>query len=108
PRSVREVLAIWCGIGLAVAVWKRELAVPHGLVDLASNDQAPDSRFNGDPVAIPGAQRAEVSRIDQQRAIRIVAAPRRIAKDLISIEHAPLPGSQHERKLFRRTGGLGI
>ena len=87
---------------------KRELAVPHGVVDFASDDQASDGRFNGDPVAIAGAQRVEVGGIDQQRAIGIIAAPRRIARYLIGIEHAPLPGSQHEGKFLRRAGGCGI
>ncbi len=61
PRPAGKTLAVGCGIGLTVAMRKRELAVPHGVVDLATDDETSDRRFNGDPVAIAGTQLAEVS-----------------------------------------------
>jgi hypothetical protein len=53
PRSIGETLAVWCGMRLTVTVRKRELTAPHGVVDLASDNEASDGRFNGDPVVIP-------------------------------------------------------
>jgi hypothetical protein len=60
PRSVCETLAVWCGVRLTVTMRERELTVPHRVVGLATGDKAPDSRFNGNPVTILGAQLAEV------------------------------------------------
>ena len=87
---------------------QRQLALAHGIVGLAAGDEPPDRRFDRKPVTIAGAQLIEVGRIDQQRAIGIVTTPRRVAEDLIGIEHAPLPGSQHQGKFLRRAGAFGV
>src|SRR6266702_4192927 len=85
-----------------------ELAIAHGVIDLAANDEPPNRRLDGDPVAILRAQLAQIVRIDQHGAIRIVATPRRIAKDLVGIEHAATTGRQHEWELLWRPRGLRI
>src|SRR3954470_9123160 len=85
-----------------------QLALSHRAVELAARDETPDRGFNGNPVAILGAQFVEVERIDQQRSVGIVATPRSIAKDVISVEYAPLPSGEHEWKILRRSGAPGI
>ena len=41
-RPVDQALAVRRGVCLTVAVRQRQLAIPHGVVDLAADDEPPD------------------------------------------------------------------
>src|ERR1700757_1608447 len=87
-RTVAEPLTVAGGVGLAVAMRERKLARAHAVVDLATRDQASPLRLYGNPFAVIGAKAREGARVDQQRAIRIIAAPGWIAENLVGVEHA--------------------
>src|SRR5581483_6801548 len=81
-RHVDQSLSVRLGICLTAAVRRRQLPAPHGIVDLAAHDKTADHRFDGDPIVVR-AQLAQIARFDRYCAVRIVAAPCGIAKDLI-------------------------